>query len=142
LPTELNTVPRDIQQFFEAYRSAFNALDAGAVARLYAEPSAIAQGGELTVWPNQAAVAENMAALCRLYEERGYGHADFEPVQYVAQGNDYAFVDLRWSISWTSGADPWVFNTSYNLARGPAGWRVVLCTAYTEDKLFEEKGVA
>jgi ketosteroid isomerase-like protein len=137
-----NIMPREIQQFFEIYRGAFNALDGHAVAPLYAEPSAIAQGRELTVWPNQAAVAESMVALCRMYEERGYVEAEFEPVQFLAQGTDYAFADLRWSIKWEGGAEPWVFNTSYNLVRRPEGWRVVLCTAYTEDKLFHTQGAA
>ena len=96
-------MPLEIKQFFETYRRAFNALDGQAVARLYSEPSAIAQGGELTVWPNQVAVAKNMETLCRMYKERGYVEAEFEPVQFLAQGTEYAFADLRWSIKWANG---------------------------------------
>ena len=131
-----------IRDSFETYRRAFNALDGQAVARLYSEPSAIAQGGELTVWPNQVAVAKNMETLCRMYKERGYVEAEFEPVQFLAQGTEYAFADLRWSIKWANGADPWVFNTSYNLVRRLDGWRVVLCTAYTEERLFHAQSAA
>jgi hypothetical protein len=132
----------DLRQFFESYRGAFNALDGHAVSRHYAEPSAIAQGGSLTVWPTQAAVAENMVALCRMYKDRGFVEAEFDPVQFVTQGTDYAFVDLRWSIKWSTTPEPWVFSTSYNLVRRPEGWRVILCTAYAEDKLFQAQSAA
>jgi ketosteroid isomerase-like protein len=134
-------MPREIHEFFERYRGAFNALDGRAVAELYSEPSAIAQGGELTVWSTRAAVAENMAALCLVYQQRGFEGAEFEPVHFISQGVDYAFADLRWSIRW-SGSDPWVFNTSYNLCRGAEGWKVALCTAYMEDTLFHANGAA
>ena len=130
-------MPKDIAAFFDRYREAFNALDGDAVAQLYAEPSAIAQGGKFTYWPTRAPVRENMAALCALYRERGYVRASYEPGHFLAQGPDHAIADLRWRIDWTSDQEPWEFNTTYNLVRGTEGWQVQVCTAYTEDKLHQ-----
>jgi ketosteroid isomerase-like protein len=135
-------MPRDITAFFERYRDAFNALEGAAVAELYAEPSAIAQGGTYTHWPTRTAVRENMAALCEFYREKSYGRADFEATSFISQGDRYAIADLRWRIEWNSTEEPWLFNTTYNLVRTDQGWKVLLCTAYQEDKLVKEAGAA
>lgn len=125
-------MPDEIRRFFEIYRDAFNALDGDAVARLYAVPSGIAQGGSYTHWPEFAPIRDNMRALCAVYRERGYAGATFEPGVFLQQGDDYAIADLCWRIEWSDGTEPWRFNTTYNLARTGAGWRVLLCTAYAE----------
>lgn len=128
-------MPDEIRRFFERYRDAFNTLDGDAVARLYAVPSGIAQGGTYTHWPEFAPIRANMQALCDLYRARGYAGADFEPGMFLQQGDDYAVADLSWRIDWTGGAEAWRFNTTYNLVRTGEGWRVLLCTAYTETQL-------
>jgi hypothetical protein len=128
-------MPRAIRKFFEAYRDAFNRLDGEAVARLYAVPSGIAQDGKYEHWDSFDPIRKNMIALCKLYHDRGYRGASFDVDTFLAQGEDFAVADLRWRIDW-DGAEPWRFNTTYNLLRTDAGWRVLLCTAYSEGKLF------
>ena len=54
---------------------------------------------------------------------------------------DLTNADLRWTIEWRDG-QPWRFNTTYNLVRSADGWRVLLCTAYTEARLHRESGNA
>jgi len=125
-------MPPDIQRFFEQYRDAFNALDGEAVARLYAVPSGIAQDARYTHWAEFAPIRDNMVALCTLYRDRGYAAARFETGNFLPQGEDFAIADLVWTIEWTGGAKPWQFRTTYNLMRTGQGWRVLLCTAYSE----------
>lgn len=125
-------LPHEIHAFFEAYRDAFNALDGDAVAALYAEPSGIAQDGIYTHWPDPASTTQNMVALCALYRDKGYVHADFTPGVFIDQGPSHAVVDVTWRITWSAGQAPWCFRTTYNLMRTDQGWRVVLCTAYSE----------
>ena len=76
-----------------------------------------------------------MIALCELYRDNGYVSATFEPGAFIAQGSDFAVADLAWNISRRDGLEPWRFNTTYNLMRTQSGWRVLLCTAYSETKL-------
>jgi hypothetical protein len=128
-------MPPDIHHFFEQYRDAFNALDGEAIARLYALPSGIAQDGSYTHWETFAPLRDNMVALCKLYRERGYEAAAFEPGSCLMQGTHHAMVDVRWQITWSTGGEPWHFNTAYNLIRTAQGWRVLLCTAYSETAL-------
>lgn len=104
-------------------------------------PSAIAQGREFTHWPTREPIAQNMVALCGLYQGKGYVRATYVPERFFAQGADYAVADLMWRIDWAEGA-PWLFNTTYNLVRTASGWRVLLCTAYTEDKLLASANAA
>ena len=135
-------MPHEIRAFFESYRDAFNALDGKAVADLYAEPSGIAQDGIYTHWHERGTVAENMTALCSLYKDKGFLHADFEAGQFIDQGDAHAVADVLWRIDWAGGQDPWRFKTTYNLVRVSGIWQVLLCTAYSEPALFEVASVA
>ena len=131
-------MPTEIRQFFERYRDAINSLDGGAVTALYSVPSGIAQHGQYTHWPELEPIRDNMVSLCTQYRERGYEAAEFEPSAFLQQGENYAIADLRWKIIWSSGTAPWHFNTTYNLVRTAEGWRVLLCTAYSEAQLHRE----
>lgn len=122
--------------FLEAYRDAFQALDGAAVARCYAEPSGIDQDGVYTHWADRAAVQANMDALCALYRARGLADVAFELRQQVPLGDHAVFVDVRWRIDWDTGEAPWHFVTAYHLLRTAEGWKVLLCTAYSEAALF------
>jgi len=88
-------MPRDIRAFFECYCEAFNALDGEAVAELYAEPSGIAQDAVYTHWASRDSVATNMNALCKLYQDRGFQRAQFEPGQFIEQGTHHAVADKQ-----------------------------------------------
>jgi ketosteroid isomerase-like protein len=135
-------MPREIQKFFENYRDAFNALDGRAVAEFFAEPSGLTQDGKYTHWPEKQPVAENMTALCKLYNDKGFTRADFEPCQFIDQGEKYAIADIQWRINWSRGQEPWSFKTTYNLVRTASGWKVQLCTAYSESALFKAASAA
>jgi len=82
----------------------------------YAVPSGIASDSGYTHWPS------------------------FEPVAFLAQGENFAMVDIAWNIERVGQQPPWQFNTAYNLMRTPDGWRVLLCTAYSEKKLNARPG--
>ena len=134
-------MPTEIRQLLERYRDAFNSLDGEAVANLYAVPSGITQDGNFTHWAEFEPIASNMVALCNLYRERGYESAEFEVGAFLQQGENYAIADLRWRINWSTGAEPWQFNTTYNLVLTSQGWRVLLCTAYSETSLHRHASI-
>ena len=135
-------MPLEIRAFVERYRDAFNALDGRAVAELYAEPSGIAQDAVYTHWSSRESVAQNMDALCALYQSKGFVRAAFEPRQFIDQGTHHAVADLEWRIDWNEGQEPWLFQTTYNLLRSAQGWKVLLCTAYSESALHKTESAA
>ena len=126
-------MPNEIRAFFEQYAEAFNALDGDAVASLFACPSGIVDHSSFEYWATAESVRRNMAALCALYRDSGYISASFEPGAFIAQGERFAVADVSWHIHWRE-REPSSFNTTYNLVRKPEGWRVLLCTAYSEPK--------
>ena len=128
-------MPRDVTDFFEQYRDAFNRLDGDAIANLFCVPSGIVSDRGLTAWQSRESIVENMVALCALYRANGYRRAHFQPNQFISQGTDFAVADVAWTIEREAGAEPWHFHTTYNLRRAAEGWRVVLCTAYEEKRL-------
>lgn len=125
----------DIREFFEQYRDAFNRLDGAAVAQLYAEPSGIASDKGYTHWPTREPIQQNMVALCEVYRINGFASAHFEESAFFAQSDMYAVADLFWTIDRINGLAPWTFHTTYNLIRTAQGWKVLLCTAYEEQRL-------
>ena len=127
-------MPPDLVAFFESYRRAFDALDRDAVAALYATPCGIASDSSYTHWATAEQVRDNMTKLCELYRKNGYVAARFEPAAFIAQGENFAVADIVWTIEWAREA-PARFNTTYNLTRTAAGWRVLLVTAYSEKRL-------
>ena len=127
-------MPAEIRAFLESYRASFNALDGDAVARLYAVPSGIASNTGYTHWPALDPIRQNMMALCRLYQENGFVSAQFELMTFISQGEDFGVADLAWQIQWRE-KEPSRFGTTYNLMKTVDGWRVLLCTAYSEEKL-------
>jgi hypothetical protein len=127
-------MPAEIRALFERYRLAFDALDGEAVAGMYAVPSGIASDTGYTHWSTAEPIRKNMVALCDLYRENGYVSAEFKPVAFIAQGEQFGVADLEWKIHWRE-KEPSRFNTTYNLMRSSRGWRVLLRTAYSEEKL-------
>ncbi len=128
-------MPRDVAHFFEQYREAFNRLDGEAIADLYCIPSGIVSDRGFTTWESREPIAKNMIALCDLYRANGYKQATFEPSQYFAQGREFVVADVAWTIEREADAEPWCFHTTYNLRLAQNGWRVMLCTAYEEQRL-------
>ena len=49
----------------------------------------------------------------------------------------HALADIQWRIDWNAGQEPWRFKTTYNLVRTDQGWKILLCTAYSEAALHK-----
>ena len=125
----------EIRQFFESYREAFDRLDAEAIAHHFCVPSMIVSGDGCTLFTDAGQIRTNMIALCARYRAHGFATATFEPGGFIDQPPDHAVADLLWTIRRRDGFPPWSFRTGYNLRRVANGWRVLLCTAYEEERL-------
>lgn len=122
----------EIETFFKNYAAAFNRLDGDAVAALWASPSAIASGPELTWWETHAPMADNMRRLCEVYRGASLARCEFEIVQAIPMCADNAFALLRWTLTRADGSLLQRFGTGYNLQRSQGRIRVVFCTAFEE----------
>ena len=129
------SLPADVREFFDRYRHAFDRLDAEAVAALYSIPSGILSGQTYVHWPDFESVRGNMVALCEQYRRHGYSTASYEAAWTAILGPDALIADIAWKIEYQNGQKPSQFHTTYNLRRTDPGWRILLCTAYEEQRL-------
>ncbi|MGL4229755.1 MAG: DUF6841 family protein [Casimicrobium sp.] len=129
----------EVQQFFEAYRDRFNRLDADAVADVWHVQSGIthpAQDGDFaayTMWSTDAPMRANMHALCNVYRNNDYSHAEFEINRCESMGAHHAFAVVAWTLFRNDGSELQSFKTGYNLMRTENGPRVMLATQFEED---------
>ena len=130
-----NSLPTDIFDFLAKYKAAFNQLDGVAVAALYCVPSVIVDDERYTIWDTYEKIENNMVALCEIYRQHKFQQTDFEINQFILQNENFAVVDIRWSISHTDTSPPNVFNTTYNIQKIDGVWKVNLVTAYSEKRL-------
>ena len=130
---------QEVQSFFEDYRARFNRLDDDAVANLWHTPSAIthrakgANHAALTTWSEDAPMRANMHALCDIYRNDGYDHADFTLDSCELMGEYHAFAVVSWTLTRTDGTLLQQFKTGYNLMRAANGTRVILVTQFEEN---------
>src|SRR5438105_13418471 len=110
-------MPRDVTEFFEQYRDAFNRLDGDAVGNLFCVPSGIVSDRGLTAWQSRESIAQNMVALCALYRANGYKQAHFAPNHFISQCADFAVADVDWSIECKAGTEPIHIHTQFTLYR-------------------------
>ena len=128
----------ETQTFFETYRDAFNRLDGDAVADLWHERSAITSRGvdgvaALAWWSDDAPMRANHRALCDVYRQAGYDHADFAIQQHLPLGADHAFAHLHWQLWRQDGSLLQQFHTGYQLMRTAKGVRVLMVVAHQEE---------
>jgi hypothetical protein len=126
----------EIDAFFRSYRDAYNRADAEEVTRHISVPSLLA-ARDCVAWTTVEQVRDNMKALVAHYRDNGFQRADFVLDRMIEQGSDNAAVDVSWTIERQGGMVPWRFRTGYNLRRFLDGWRIVMCTAYEEQKARE-----
>jgi hypothetical protein len=129
----------EVANFFNRYRAAFDTLDGDAVADLWHVPCAIASShaadaqADVTWWPEDAPMRDNMRALCDLYRNSGYARATFELRGVTPMGPHHAFADVAWTLLRADGSLLQAFRTGYQLMRGGRGLRVLLCIAHDEN---------
>ncbi len=130
-----NALPTDILNFFAKYKEYFNQLDGVAVASLYRIPSVIVDDASYTIWDTYEKIENNMVALCEIYKQHKFQQTDFQTNQFILQNENFAIVDMRWTITHTDSSPPNVFNTTYNIQKIDGEWKVNLVTAYSEKRL-------
>ena len=137
---------REVTEFFETYRDAFNRLDGDAVADLWHGASGISDNRDglaaLTWWPEDAPMRANHRALCEVYRGADYGRADFEIVHHEPMGPNHAFTRLHWALQRRDGSPLQQFGTGYQLMRTAGGPKVLLATAFQEDLQEMKRHVA
>ena len=121
----------EVHAFFRAYAQAFAAEEFDAVASLHHVPCVKVHGdGRVECLSSPDEVSAFFRRLLETYRGRGHADARFLDVEAVPIGSQAALASLTWEQRRADGAVYRRFRRSYNLVRGPSGWRILLATAH------------
>ena len=134
-PNQNESLPNEIIDFFERYKQAFNELNGQAVASLYRVPSVIVDDERYTIWDTYEKIENNMVALCVIYREHGFSKTSYETSKFILQNENFAVIDMKWTIENDNDKEPNIFNTTYNIQKIDGDWKINLVTAYSEKRL-------
>ena len=132
LESSCNSIPLDITHFFDSYCLSYNQLNASCIAAHFAKPSGIAQQGQYSHFAENAALLNNMQALCEHYRQDNFINACYQISTFFPQGPFHCIANITWTITRTKPHLPTQFQTTYNLIKQQNDWRIQLCTAYQE----------
>ena len=130
---------QEVESFFEDYRARFNRLDGDAVADMWHTPGPITHRAKgvnhaaLTPWTEDAPMRANMRALCDVYRNDGYDHANFALDSCESMGEHHAFAVVSWTLTRADDSLLQQFKTGYNLMRTTDGPKVILVTQFEEN---------
>jgi hypothetical protein len=130
-------MPREVREFFDAYRDAFNRLNGRDVSAFYQVPSMISSATGPGLFTDAQTLMDNNEKLCELYRRSGFVRTEYREVAAIPQGENFCVVDLEWSIH-REGQPPQVFNTTYQLVRRDAAsaWKIEHVAAYSEKRFW------
>ena len=119
--------PSRTRRFLDAYRAAFEAFDAEAIADLFSYPCQIAgDAGEVTVTTvaTYEAWVPQLERLVSAYRAIGVRGAAFTEVHAIELTSRLAQVTVRWALADGMGRSIYDFDASYSLADHGNGLRI------------------
>jgi len=123
---------REVLQTFQLYTQAFQALDAGAVARHFHEPAFFIAPGDVRPLPTTAAVEQAYAKVMADMPP-DYARTEFGPISAHRLGDDLAMVSGAGTWKNAANEDLRSFGMTFTLRRTGQTWRIVVVAIHAPD---------
>ncbi len=117
-----------MEEFFQKYSAAFDALDAESIASLYRLPCSIADIDVAQVFLEKSQLITKLKANCKAMRGFGYKNSEFRIRAQQELGVDGTVVNVDWRIITTSSNID--FHTLYILHRIDHAWRIFNANVY------------
>jgi len=88
-----------MEEFFNKYTKAFDALNPETIASLYRLPSAISDGDGTQIFTDRPALVKKFASNCESMRNFGYQFAQFKIQQQHPLGQDKIAVTIAWRVN-------------------------------------------
>lgn len=88
----------EISELFEQYTSAFNSLNAGAIAQWYSIPCATIDGDGKQVFSERSSLIQKFAENCQAMIDMHYKSASFNIVEVIELGASNKAVNIHWQV--------------------------------------------
>lgn len=123
----------DIQQFFEAFCTAFGEFDGALIAQRYATPyTSLNADGTLQVFGTQEKIAQYFQGFLNKYHEQGCRACRVQELQVVPLGQMSALASVTWELLRNDQSVASTWRESYNLTRSKNELRIYASTDHVE----------
>lgn len=111
-------MPGDIQQFFEAFCTAFSEFDGALIAQRYAVPYiSMNADGTHQVFSTQEQIGQYFQGFLKKYHEQGCRSCRFKELEVVPLGQKSALASVTWELLRNDHGVASTWRESYNLTR-------------------------
>ena len=119
----------EIRLFFENYGASF--LKTGVeIAQFYNAPCITARQGAVRLNGSREDVQAFFGEVLRRYREQGSTQGEMRQFAWVALGSNAIAATITWAYKDAAGRVLWESTFTYNLCKGPEGWKILLQTQH------------
>lgn len=123
----------EIRGFFEQYAKAFDSIDGNRIAALYYIPTVTMRGdGSIHCLQSREELARFFQEVADTYHREGYRSGSFKNLQVMPIGARSALATMNWELRRADGSVIREWRQSYNVIRGPGGWRILVSTFHVK----------
>lgn len=124
-----------MQQFFDAFVSAFASFDGALIAQRYRAPYlALNAEGEARLFATNADIGAYFQGIVDQYFAQGCRACRFSDLQVTALGAAAALATVSWELLDADAQVLGGWQESYNLVHTAGGWRICVSTDHATDK--------
>ncbi len=87
-----------MDELFQRYTHAFDAMDASAIAQLYTLPCATSDGDGSRVFNDRDSLESKFTVNCKDMQAMGYQYAEFSVLNVIALGDSAKAAQLGWRV--------------------------------------------
>ena len=117
-----------LREFFQSYQTAWDALDAQAIAEHYLVTAIIRDGDGLKTYSSQADLLVKFDDNCRGMQAMGYRRSSVSEGTVIESGENGATVDLGWTV--LVGEGQVSFRTTYMCTQVDGQWKIMAASVY------------
>ena len=124
-----SSIGEEIRAFFDQYTDAFNSFDGKQIAALYYMPTVTMRGdGSIHCLQSREDLASFFQRVVDTYRKEGYSDGNLMNFEILAIGGLSALATMDWVMRRQDGSVIRKWRQSYNVARTPTGWKILVST--------------
>lgn len=122
----MQTSQKVMEDFFQEYRGAINALDINKIARFFHVPGMICNNNNVYLLTSQEVLLKSLGDLIAKQKTLEPHHSDFVIMTTVDVDSERILASLEWTISDSKDMPIRKFRSTYNLIKSDDQWKIVL----------------
>ena len=122
----MQTSQKVMEDFFQEYRDAINALDINKIARFFHVPGMICNNNNVYLLTSQEVLLKSLGDLIAKQKTLEPHHSDFVITTTVDVDSERILASLEWTMSDSKDMPIRKFRSTYNLIKSDDQWKIVL----------------